>query len=74
MRLRGLYEHRLKIRLKTPPVDEEPNKYLIKYLSKAFKLPKKTISNSKGLTSRLKIVSINPSDEIPSQLDKFKYS
>ena len=70
----GLHEHRLKIRLKAPPVDGEANKYLIQYLSKAFKLPKKTITISKGLTSRLKTVSIKPIDKIPSQLDKFKHS
>ena len=71
MRLLSLHAHRLKIRLKAPPVDGEANKCLIQYLSEAFMPPKKTISISKGLTSRLKTVSIKPIDEIPSQLDKF---
>jgi len=72
--LRGLHEHRLKIRLKAPPVDGEANKYLIQYLSKEFKLPKKTISISKGLTARHKTISIKLLKEIPSQLNEFKHS
>jgi len=40
MKLRGLHEHLLKIRLKTPPVDGATNTYLIHYLSKEFKATK----------------------------------
>ena len=64
----GLHGDRLKIRLKAPPVDGEANKYLIRYLSYIFQLPKKNICVIKGLTSRQKTVSIQSLSEVPSQL------
>lgn len=64
----GLQGDRLKIRLKAPPVDGEANQYLIEYLSKAFKLPKKAICVTRGQTSRQKTLSIQSLSEISYQL------
>jgi len=64
----GLHDNRLKIRLKAPPVDGKANQYLIQFLAKTFKLPKKTISVIKGQTSRQKTVSLQALSEIPQQL------
>lgn len=64
----GLHGGRLKIRLKAAPVDGEANQYLIGYLSKAFKLPKKAICVTKGQTNRLKTLSIQSLAEVPAQL------
>lgn len=64
----GLYNERLKIRLKAAPVDGEANQYLIHTLSKLFKQPKKTISISKGLSNRRKTVVIKDLLEIPPLL------
>lgn len=64
----GLHDNRLKIRLKAPPVDGKANQYLIQFLAKSFKLPKKAISVTKGQTSRQKTVSVQALSQIPPQL------
>ncbi len=50
----------LKVRVSAPPEDGKANKALIEVLSKHFKLPKRCFVIESGLTSRLKVISIDP--------------
>ena len=54
----GLHGEELKIAITAPPVDGKANAHLIKYLSKAFKVPKGDIVILKGQLGRHKQVKI----------------
>lgn len=54
----GVHGHELKIAITAPPVDGKANAHLIKYLSKAFKVPKGDIVILKGQLGRHKQVKI----------------
>lgn len=54
----GLYNDSLKIKLKSPPVDNEANEELIKFLANELKLSKKNIQIVKGHNQKRKIVLI----------------
>jgi uncharacterized protein len=56
--IEGLVEGRLKIRIKAEPDKGKANAELIKFLSKALSIPKKNITISSGLSSRLKTLSL----------------
>ena len=49
----------IKIKITAPPVDGKANKFLIKFLSDTFKVPKTYITLLKGETSKDKIISFN---------------
>jgi uncharacterized protein (TIGR00251 family) len=62
----------VKLRIQAPPVDGKANAYLIKYLSKHWKVPKAAIEIVSGETGRSKRIRIlNPSDEIRKELLSF---
>lgn len=48
----------IKIKIKSPPVDGEANKELIKFLSKEWDMPKSKIKILKGEKSKHKIIEI----------------
>jgi uncharacterized protein (TIGR00251 family) len=66
----GIYEGtdgtRLKVSLKAQPEDGKANKALIKFLSKALKVPQKNIFIIRGSTNRNKTVEI--ADTSPTNL------
>ncbi len=64
----GLHNGRLKICLKAPPVDGKANQYLIQYLARFFKLPKKCIQLTKGQNNRLKTLHIASLTDLPPLL------
>jgi uncharacterized protein (TIGR00251 family) len=49
-------EDAIKIRIKAPAVEGAANKELVKFLSKAFKVPKSEINFKSGETSKTKVV------------------
>ncbi len=61
----GLYDKRLKIQLKTPPVDGKANKALIILLSEICQVSKSQITIKHGLTSRRKTIVIEDISKIP---------
>ncbi|WOT07023.1 DUF167 family protein YggU [Shewanella youngdeokensis] len=61
----GLHGEELKIAITAPPVDGKANTHLVKYLSKAFKVPKGDITILKGLTGRHKQLQILSPKLIP---------
>ena len=65
-RICGLHNGRLKIAVTSPPVDNKANSYLLKYLAKVFKLPKRSVLLYSGKTSRQKVVALSgiTSDEV----------
>ncbi len=64
----GWHERGLKIRLKSPPVDGQANKHLIKFLAKLFKVPMSRIRLLQGETNRQKTLSISDPTIIPDLL------
>lgn len=54
----GVHGEELKIAITAPPVDGKANTHLIKYLSKAFKVPKGDIMILKGQLGRHKQIRI----------------
>jgi uncharacterized protein (TIGR00251 family) len=55
----GEFEGALKIRIAAPPVDGAANTELVRTLSKAFGVPRGSVSITGGLTSRLKTVRVS---------------
>ena len=61
------------IKIKEKPIDGAANDYLVKYLSKEFKISKSNIILEKGQTSPFKKLLINlPADELEKILSKYK--
>ncbi|OOF59506.1 DUF167 family protein YggU [Rodentibacter myodis] len=57
----GLHDNELKITITAPPIDGQANAHLLKFLSKAFKVPKSSIVLEKGELNRHKQIWIpNP--------------
>ena len=54
----GIYNNCLKIKLKSPPVDNAANEELIKFLSKELKLPKASIEVVSGHKQKKKMLFI----------------
>lgn len=61
----GLHDDELKITVTAPPVDGQANAHLLKYLSRAFRVPKSTIILEKGELSRHKQLFIPQPKQIP---------
>ncbi len=60
---------RIKIRITAPPVDGKANKYLIKFLSTSFKVPKSNINIKNGETGRNKHLIIKSPKQLPTQIN-----
>lgn len=61
------------IKIKEKPIDGAANAYLIKFLSKEFKLSKSEIVIEKGVSSRMKKIRLNLTEEaLEELLDKYK--
>lgn len=61
----GLHDGELKISITAPPVDGAANAHLIKYLGKAFKVPKSAVQLEKGEFNRHKQIFIPTPKMIP---------
>lgn len=64
----GLHNGEVKIAITAPPVDGQANAYLLKFLSKSFKVAKSDIIFEKGELSRHKQVLIPNPKTIPPVL------
>ncbi|URL03141.1 DUF167 family protein YggU [Avibacterium sp. 20-126] len=64
----GLHDNELKITLTAPPIDGQANAYLVKFLSKLFKVPKSSIIIEKGELNRHKQIFIPAPKIIPEQV------
>ena len=61
----------LKIRIQAPPVEGKANQYLIKFLSKHWKIPRRNIELLSGETGRNKRIKlIDPSTELRKKLSE----
>jgi len=59
----------LKVRIQAPPVEGKANAYLVKFLSKHWKIPRSNIEILSGETGRNKRLRISePSDQLRSTL------
>lgn len=68
----GLYNQRLKIQLKAPPVDGKANKALVKYLSGLFNIAKSKILIQKGFNQRSKTILVQEIQELPAVLQQME--
>jgi len=59
-RVEGIYQDRIKIRIKAPPEKGRANKELIKFIAGILLIPKSRISITSGKTSNYKEIQINP--------------
>ena len=67
--IQGLLGDALKVRIQAPPVEGKANAYLVKFLSKYWKIPKRDIEILSGETGRNKRLRIsNPPDELRKTL------
>ena len=67
--IQGVLGDALKVRIQAPPVEGKANTYLVKYLSKHWKIPRSSIEILSGETGRNKRLRIsNPSDELRAAL------
>ena len=64
----GIHDDELKITITAPPVDGQANAHLLKFLSKSFKVPKRSIILEKGELSRHKQVWIPEPKLIPKEI------
>ncbi|WP_293729416.1 DUF167 family protein YggU [uncultured Actinobacillus sp.] len=64
----GLHDDELKISITAPPIDGAANAHLLKYLSKAFKVPKSAIILEKGELNRHKQVFIPAPKLVPEEV------
>jgi hypothetical protein len=64
-------EDAIKIRIKAPAVEGAANKELVKFLSKAFKVPKSKVLFKSGETSKIKIIEIPLSEALEAWLKNY---
>ena len=70
--IHGLMGDALKVRIQAPPVEGKANAYLVKFLSKHWKVPRASIeilSGESGRSKRLRFSS--PNDEMRKELLSF---
>jgi uncharacterized protein (TIGR00251 family) len=67
--IQGRLGDALKVRIQAPPVEGKANAYLVKFLSKLWKIPRRDIEILSGETGRNKRIRIlNPPDELHKEL------
>ena len=66
----GLHGNELKIAITAPPIDGKANSHLVKYLSKAFKVPKADVIILKGLQGRHKQIKVLAPKQIPNEISQ----
>ena len=66
----GLHGDELKIAITAPPIDGKANIHLVKFLSKAFKVPKADVVVLKGFQGRHKQVKIVTPTQIPTEISE----
>ena len=67
----GLLGDALKVRIQAPPVEGKANAYLVRFLSKAWKVPRRDIEILSGETGRNKRIRIaNPPERLRTTLLK----
>ncbi len=72
--IQGLHGDALKVRIQAPPVEGKANAYLIKFLSKQWKIPRANIQILSGETGRNKRLLISsPTVELRKELLSFKH-
>ncbi|WP_439327967.1 DUF167 family protein YggU [Lonepinella sp. BR2357] len=65
----GVHDDELKLSITAPPIDGAANAYLLKYLSKLFKVPKSLIVLEKGELSRHKQVFVPEPKVMPVEIE-----
>ncbi|ADV45968.1 DUF167 domain-containing protein [Nitratifractor salsuginis] len=69
----GLYgDEAIKVRIAAAAVEGAANKELVKFLSKAFKVPKSSIRFKSGETAKIKVVEFPYSEKFKEFLEKLE--
>ena len=70
--IQGLMGDALKVRIQAPPVEGKANTYLVRFLSRQWKIPRATLQILSGETGRNKRLKIsNPTTELRKELLSF---
>ncbi|AKO36517.1 hypothetical protein RZ65_03060 [[Haemophilus] ducreyi] len=69
----GLHDNELKVAITAPPVDGAANAYLLKYLSKLFKVPKSSIVLEKGELQRHKQLFVPAPKLLPKEIEQWLF-
>ncbi len=70
--IQGMLGDALKVRIQAPPIEGKANAYLVKFLSKQWKIPRRDIEILSGETGRNKRLRIsNLPDELRATLLSF---
>ena len=64
-------EDAIKIRIKAPAVEGAANKELVKFLSKAFKVPKSEIHFKSGESSKTKVITFPLTEKFSQWAEKY---
>ncbi|AKO45218.1 DUF167 family protein YggU [[Haemophilus] ducreyi] len=67
----GLHDNEFKVAITAPPVDGAANAYLLKYLSKLFKVPKSSIVLEKGELQRHKQLFVPAPKLLPKEIEQW---
>jgi hypothetical protein len=59
----------LKIRITSPPVDGKANAELLDFLARAFGVPRRRVTQTQGLTGKLKVFLISDPTILPHGLN-----
>lgn len=60
----GIFNDRLKIRIKAPAIEGRANEYVIKYLAQCFKVNLQQITILRGLKSKIKLIQIDSPNDV----------
>ena len=68
MRLRGVQDYRLKVRLTAPPVDGKANIALCKFIAKSFAVANSQVELISGSNNRQKRLLIHSPKKLPTDI------
>ena len=64
----GVHQHAIKVTLRAPPVNNQANLHLVRWLAKECHVAKTDIQILKGLTSRHKLIKISHLQHLPKPI------
>ncbi len=64
----GVHDHSLKLQITAPPTEGQANRHLIRFLAKAFGVPRSSVELLRGQKARDKELRIRSPKKIPESL------
>lgn len=70
----GIHDDSLKLKIKSPPVDNKANKEIVSYLAKEFNVTKANVELISGRLNRVKKILIKEPEVLPEWFKKLSYN